>query len=167
MKPVATLSKHSAKHLMLTLAEEGYGLPVHQVREIIRLQKITHVPNMPSCVKGVINLRGRIIPVVDLRTQLGLPAESNDRTCIIVVTCEAAGAPAKTTGLIVDRVEDVATIEPHEIEPAPALGHAVTTEYLVGMAKVRDGVKMLLNLERILSFDLSDSIPDSIALPAA
>ena len=138
------------KYLTVTLAGEGYSIPVTKVREIIRYQKVTPVPQLPSHVKGVINLRGRIIPVLDLRVQFALAANFTNRTCIIVVTIALPTGRTVQMGLIVDSVEEVATLAPRDIEAAPDFGHAVATEYLQGMAKIRGEVKMLLNIDQLI-----------------
>ena len=131
-----------------------YGLGVLKVREIIKLVGITPVPQMPGHVKGVVNLRGKIIPVVDLRSKFGMPAtEDTNRTCIIVV--QVATGPRTTTvmGLVVDSVEEVLNLSAGEIENPPDFGLAVETSYLVGMGKVKNKVVSLLEIDRVLSGD--------------
>jgi len=167
MSTPTTTARRANKHLTLTLAGEGYSVPVQQVREIIRMQKITFVPRLPECVKGVINLRGRIIPIVDLRTQFGLRAETTDRTCIIVAALQAPAARGITMGLIVDSVEDVAAVAADEIEPPPVFAGGIAAEYLLGIAKFRDGVKMLLNLQRVLQLDVLETIATTTEAVAA
>src|SRR5579871_4932484 len=141
----------ASKYLTIGLGAEAYGIPVLRVREIIRLQKITAVPQMPAYVKGVINLRGKVIPVVDLRLKFGLTAaEYTQRTCIIVVQIrgEAGNMPI---GVIVDAVSEVVTISGGEIEDTPDFGNGVAMPYLLGMAKIKGKVKILLDIDRVLA----------------
>lgn len=141
----------SGKYLTVVLDEEHYGIAVLKVREIIRMQKITPVPRMPAFVKGVINLRGRVIPVIDLRTKFDLKADFDARTCIVVVQVRMASGDTVNTGLIVDSVEEVANLIQDEIEPAPEFGARVDTSYILGMAKVKDVVSMLLDIDRVVA----------------
>jgi purine-binding chemotaxis protein CheW len=142
-------SKLSGKYLTFVLADEEYGLPVLKVREIIKILDITAVPQAPSHVKGVINLRGKVIPVVDLRLKFGFPAkEYDERTCIIVV--EVALQTGKVMmGVVVDAVSEVLTIAADEIESTPEFGDHVNTEFMRGVAKIKGRVKFLLDLDRI------------------
>ena len=133
------------------LDNEAYGIAVLKVREIIRLQKITPVPQVPGYVKGVINLRGRVIPVVDLRVKFGLKAEFGERTCIVVVQVKLPSEQVVQMGLIVDCVEEVVTLTAGEIEPTPDFGAKVDTGYLLGMAKVKGQVKTLLDIDRVVA----------------
>lgn len=139
------------KYLTVTLENESYGMAVLKVREIIRLQKITPVPQMPYYVKGVINLRGRVIPIVDLRLKFGLKAEIAERTCIVVVQVSMASGQNVQMGLIVDSVEEVVTLGSDEIEPTPEFGTRIDTTYLLGMAKVKGQVKTLLDIDRVVA----------------
>jgi purine-binding chemotaxis protein CheW len=139
------------KYLTVTLENESYGMAVLKVREIIRLQKITPVPQMPPYVKGVINLRGRVIPIVDLRLKFGLKAEIAERTCIVVVQVSVSAGQSVQMGLIVDSVEEVVTLNADEIEPTPEFGTRIDTSYLLGMAKVKGQVKTLLDIDRVVA----------------
>ena len=141
----------AGKYLTIALGDESYGIAILKVREIIRMQKITPVPQMPAYVKGVINLRGRVIPVVDLRVKFGLTAEFADRTCIVVVQVKMKNEQVVHMGLIVDSVEEVVTLAAAEIEPTPDFGTKLSTEYLLGMAKVKGQVKTLLDIERVVA----------------
>src|SRR5436190_1321815 len=132
----ASTSTLAGKYLTVVLENEAYGIGVLKVREIIRMQKITPVPQMPAFVKGVINLRGRVIPVVDLRVKFGVKAEFAERTCIVVVQVKLPTEQTVQMGLIVDSVEEVVTLNANEIEPTPEFGTKINTEYLLGMAKV-------------------------------
>lgn len=149
----------AGKFLTFSLAEESYGVPVLKVREIITMLHITTVPQMPPYVKGVINLRGKVIPVIDLRTKLGLPAaELTDSNCIVVVQIAQAGMEVKNIGLIVDAVQEVVNLTQEDIEPAPDFGGAINVEYLLGMATLKGNVKSLLDIDKVIAVD---------ALPAA
>jgi purine-binding chemotaxis protein CheW len=144
--------KLAGKYLTFTLADESYGIDVLQVREIIRLTDITAVPQMPPYVRGVINLRGKIIPVIDLRVRFGFADVKNtDLTCIIVVQVKLPGGKNTQMGLIVDGVEEVTNIAAADIEETPDFGSKVSTDYLLAMAKVKGAVKTLLNIDRVLS----------------
>lgn len=159
--PFSTTSL-AGKYLTVVLDNEAYGMAVLKVREIIRMQKITHVPQMPAFVKGVINLRGRVIPVVDLRVKFGLQAKFDDRTCIVVVQVRLPSDHVVQMGLIVDSVEEVVTLAANEIEPTPDFGTKLNTEYILGMAKVKGQVKTLLDIERVIAPDAVQEMVDSM-----
>lgn len=154
---MSEVSKASAaaagKYLTFALAQEEYGLLVIKVREIIKIMDITAVPQMPDHVKGVINLRGKVIPIIDLRLKFGIAAEAyTERTCIIVAEVEVE-ARKLMLGVIVDSVSEVLNIAPDEIEPAPDFGERLDTAYMQGIAKVKGKVKILLDLDRVLAAD--------------
>jgi len=154
----STLHRSAAgKYLTFHLGPESYGVPVLKIREIIRLVPITPVPQMPADVKGVINLRGKIIPVVDLRVKFGLAgAADSDHTCIVVVQVgPATGAPIQL-GLVVDDVEEVSQIGESEIEETPDFGAQLATEYLLGIAKLKNRVVILLDLDRALAAESAE-----------
>src|ERR1700712_169774 len=121
MNPSSTTAA-PGKYLTLVLDREAYGVPVKKVREIIRLEKITPVPLLPAYMKGVINLRGRVIPVMDLRLKFGLPAHCDERTCIIVVHVTGGSDAPVVMGMMVDSVEEVVNLLSDQIEPVPAFG---------------------------------------------
>lgn len=134
------------KYLTFKLDNEEYGVEILKVREIMGLLDITKVPQTPGFVEGVINLRGKVIPVVDLRAKFGLPrAEYNDQTCIIVVDV------GMMTGIIVDTVSEVDDIPESNIEPPPQIGGAIDTGFILGMGKVKDEVKILLDIAKVLN----------------
>lgn len=163
--PAATQSaaaKQAGKYLTVVLDNEAYGIAVLKVREIIRLQKITPVPQMPGFVKGVINLRGRVIPIIDLRVKFGLKAEFAERTCIVVVQVKLANEQLVQMGLIVDSVEEVVNLPAEEIEPTPDFGTRVDTTYLLGMAKVKGQVKTLLDIDRVVAPETMQAIVQSV-----
>jgi purine-binding chemotaxis protein CheW len=145
-----TTDEVAGKYLTFTLAGEDYGLPALKVREIIRIMDITAVPQVPSYVRGVINLRGKVIPVIDLRHKLGFETRDYDeRTCIVVV--EVALSSTKTLmGVVVDTVSEVLNILPEEIEPTPEFGGRIDTRDVRAMAKIKNKVKILLDVDRIL-----------------
>lgn len=141
------------KYLTFALGKEEYGLPILGVREIIGYMDITAVPRAPACVTGVINLRGQVIAVVDLRTRFRMEAvPRTEQTCIVVVET-SHGIRKLCTGLIVDRVSEVLDVAGEEIEEAPAFGNAVDTDFILGMAKSGSTVKMLLDIARVLNTD--------------
>lgn len=147
--PIETTS-HAGKYLTVAIDGEAYGLAVLKVREIIRLQKVTPVPQLPEYVKGVINLRGRVIPVVDLRLRFGMKADISERTCIVVVQV-MHGDRELLMGVIVDSVEEVANLTKEQIEPTPDFGVRIDTNHLLGMAKTSGRVVMLLDLDRVMA----------------
>lgn len=143
----------AGKYLTFALGAEEYGLPVLRVREIIKMMDITVVPQVPHYVKGVINLRGKVIPVVDLRLKFSFdPMDYNERTSIIVVEINAASGKVMT-GIVVDEVSEVLNIAAEEIEETPEFGSAVTTDYMKGVAKVKGKVKILLDIDRVFGVD--------------
>jgi len=148
-----TANKAAGKYLTFVLGGSAFGIPILKVREIIRLLDITPIPRMPDYVRGVINLRGKIVPVIDLRMKLGLPNTSTtNRTCIIVVYV-AIGEATKLMGLIVDALEEVYQISSEELEPSPDFGKGASTSYIQNMAKIKGQVKALLNIDLIVEDD--------------
>ena len=147
VEPSAVQQDKAGKYLTFALAEEEYGLEILKVREIIQMMDITAVPRTPSQVKGVINLRGKVIPVVDLRLKFGLEeAERTDETCIIVVNVGEI-----EVGIIVDRVSEVLNIQGDDIEDAPSFGANVDKSFILGMGKTNDRVTILLDSGKVLS----------------
>ena len=151
----------AGKHMCFQLAAEHYGLPILDVRELIGLMPITAVPRAPGFVRGVINLRGKVIPVIDLRLQFGMePCPATDQTVIIVVQCAVEGR-ALTMGLLVDRVLEVLSIGADQIEPAPSFGATESADFLLGVGKAGQRVVFLLDIARLLS------APERAALESA
>ncbi len=159
VKEVAeTLSQISAageakpgKYLTFCLAEEEYGLEILKVRELIGLMEITYVPKTPDHIRGVINLRGKIIPVVDLRTRFGMNSQkATEKTCIIVVEVVNHGSSV-LMGILVDSVSEVLDIKEDQIERAPTFGSGVNTNYILGIGKIKDAIKILLDIDKVLS----------------
>jgi purine-binding chemotaxis protein CheW len=139
------------KYLTFKLGREEYGLELVRVREIIALMDITPVPLAPDYVRGVMNLRGRVIPVVDLRRKFGMkPTDDHDRKCIIVCDVERKGQPIQMS-ILVDAVSEVLHISGSDIEDAPAFSAGVDTSFIHGIAKAKTGVKILLDIDIVLS----------------
>jgi purine-binding chemotaxis protein CheW len=154
----------SGKYLTFILGGESYAIPVLKVREIIRLTKITTVPQMPDYIRGVINLRGKIIPVMDLRLRFGfVAAVATDQNCIVVVQIKNPGRQATAMGLVVDAVEEVAQLAAGDIEETPDFGVHVDTEYILGMAKIKGAVKALLDIDKVIG---GDPVATLVANPA-
>lgn len=150
--PPSAVQKLAGKYLTFTLNRESYGLDVLRIREIIRMTQITAVPQMPDYVRGVINLRGKIIPVMDLRIRFGFEEVKNtDQTCIIVVQVRLPDGKSTQMGLIVDGVEEVINIAAADIEETPEFGGAISSDYLVGLAKIRGVVKALLDVDKVVA----------------
>ena len=134
------------KYLTFHLANEDYGIEIRYVTEIIGIQKITEVPDMPDFVKGVINLRGKVIPVMDVRIRFKLPPRDYDeRTCIIVVDINET-----SVGLVVDEVREVADIPEDQVEPPPKTSMKEGSRYIQGMGKIDKEVKIILNVSQLL-----------------
>ena len=139
------------KYLTFTLDEEEYGIGILKVKEIIGMMPITSVPRTPAFIKGVINLRGKVIPVIDLRSKFDMESiPYNDRTCIIVVEIDTENDTV-LIGIVVDAVSEVLNIKEDEIEETPAFGTQLDTQYILGMAKMEGSVKIILNIDRVLS----------------
>ncbi len=155
----AATHTHGGKYLTFKLADEEYGVEILKVREINGIMDITSVPQMPSYMKGVINLRGKVIPVVDLRLKFALTEiEHTEQTCIIVVDV------GKEIGIIVDTVSEVLDITGDNIEPPPQMGGSVDSSFILGMGKVSDTVKILLDIDKVLA---SDELADITAIADA
>ena len=150
--PVAPATDARAgKYLTFHIVSEEFAIPVLKVREIMGVQEITAVPQTPAFVKGVINLRGKVIPVVDLRLKFGIPeAEYTELTCIIVVQVPVE-MRNMLVGIVVDGVSDVLSLAGSDIEDTPDFGQGVALPCLLGMAKTKDGVKILLDIDAILN----------------
>lgn len=147
---VAKSDPRAGKYLTFQLGKEEFAVQVLHVREIMGVQEITAVPQMPFHVKGVLNLRGKVIPVVDLRLKFGMPeTEYTQRTCIIVVQIEG-NAGRISTGIIVDGVSEVLTLQAADIEDTPDFGIGAATPYLLGLAKTKGRVKILLDINKVI-----------------
>jgi len=143
----------TGKYLTFTLNEEEYGIGILKVKEIIGMMPITSVPRTKEFVKGVVNLRGKVIPVMDLRIKFDMVAiPYTERTCIIVVEIDTESQTV-LMGIVVDAVSEVVNISEEQIEDTPAFGSKMNTEYILGMAKTGGGVKILLNIDQVLSIE--------------
>ncbi|MDJ0722807.1 MAG: chemotaxis protein CheW [Desulfobacterales bacterium] len=141
----------AGKYLTFKLADEDHGISLLKVREIIGMMPITSVPRTPDFVKGVINLRGKVIPVTDLRLRFDMPEiDYTDRTCIIVVEVESQDITIQM-GIVVDAVTEVLPVKAEEFEAAPEFGTKVDTQYILGMANMDGSVKILLDIDRVMT----------------
>jgi len=145
------LERLEGKYITFHLDGEEYVIPILNVREIIGMMKVTPVPRTPEFVRGVVNLRGKVIPVIDLRTRFGLDfKESDDRTPIIVVEIEGADTIVQI-GIVVDAVSEVIQVTGDDIEETPSFGVDVDTKFILGMAKIGEGIKTLLDINKVLT----------------
>lgn len=152
-----SLQDLAGQYVGFVLDEEEYGLSILSVHEIIRYQELTRVPETPPFVEGVLNLRGKVIPVINLRKKFEMEErESNSSTRIIVVDLDG-----RTMGMIVDEVREVQMVEADSISEAPAMGTGLSTEYILGMAKVGDGLRILLDINRVLSDKEKQSVDEA------
>lgn len=148
---VKAMKDREGKYLTFSLANEEYGVGILKIKEIIGMMPITTVPQTPKFVKGVINLRGKVIPVIDLRLKFGIEkSKYSERTCIIVVDLKNRAADI-LIGVVVDSVSEVLNIKAEDIEDTPTFGTSLNTAYILGMAKMEGGVKILLDIDRVLS----------------
>ena len=148
---VKAMVNREGKYLTFTLADEEYGIGILKVKEIIGIMAITTVPQTPEYMKGVINLRGKVIPVVDLRLKFGMESmDYTERTCIIVVEIDGDNRKIQM-GIVVDSVSEVLNIKGGDIEDAPNFGSRLNTDYILGMAKTGGKVKILLDIDKVLS----------------
>jgi purine-binding chemotaxis protein CheW len=155
----------AGKYLIFTLHQQSYALAVLKIREIIRLTNITAVPQMPAFVCGVINLRGKIIPVMDLGLRFGFAqAERTGQTCLMVVQVKGRDGRDIHMGLVVDGVEEVVNLAATDIEATPDFGTNISTEFILGMAKLKDGVKTLLDIDQLVG-SAGDAFPIAASRP--
>ena len=152
-KELKEITDGEGKYLTFSMANEEYGIGILQIREIIGMMPITSVPQTPEFVKGVINLRGKVIPVIDLRLRFNMDSiDYNERTCIIVVEILGQSATVQV-GIVVDSVSEVLNIKQDEIEDTPTFGTSLNTDFILGMAKMEGGVKILLDIDQVLTSD--------------
>ena len=145
------------KFLTFYLAGEEYGIEILKVHEIIGLMPVTKVPRTPEFMRGVINLRGKVIPIVDLRMKFMMPsAETTSETCIIVVHVRGI-----EMGIVVDKVSEVVDINSNDIEPTPSFGVDVNTDYILGIGKSQNKVRILLDIDRVLSSGEVSTLADA------
>lgn len=152
-KELKEITDREGKYLTFSMAKEEYGIGILKIREIIGMMPITSVPQTPGFVKGVINLRGKVIPVIDLRLRFNMDSiDYNERTCIIVVEILGQSSTVQV-GIVVDSVSEVLNIKQDEIEDTPTFGTSLNTDYILGMAKMEGGVKILLDIDQVLTSD--------------
>jgi purine-binding chemotaxis protein CheW len=167
--PAASRTPDRVQYLTFSLAGGEYAIPVLRVREIIEYETVTRVPSTPAFVRGVINLRGSVVPVVDLARKFGLTESPlTKRTCIVIVEVEADGSRI-VMGVLADAVNQVVEFSPGEIEPAPSFGAPIRVDYLHGLGKLGDAFVLILDVDRVLSTtELADvaSAPEEVS-PAA
>ncbi len=146
-----SLAEKAGKYLTFALGGEIYGLEILKVQEIIGMMSVTRVPRTPEFIRGVINLRGKVIPVVDLRIKFGLESKDDTEKTVIIVVQVIRESQKVTMGTIVDEVSEVMDIEAGQIEPPPELGAEVDTDFILGMGKIADKVVMLLDVDKVLT----------------
>ncbi|BDG04251.1 chemotaxis protein CheW [Anaeromyxobacter oryzae] len=166
-----------AQHLSFSLAGCEYGVGILKVKEILQYEEITRVPSTPRSVRGVINLRGAVVPVIDLAAKFGLPETAVTRlTCILIVEAVLDGQPT-VIGVMADAVREVIELGPDDVEPPPTFGTQVRVDYLLGMGKVGKRFVLLLDIDRVISADekefaaavkegLPAEVPAAAAVPA-
>ena len=148
---VQVIADREGKYLTFSMAGEDYGIGILKIKEINRIMPVTTVPGTPEFVKGVINLRGKVVPVIDLRLRFGMDAfDYTERTCIIVVEIEGDGGMIQI-GIVVDAVSEVLNIKGEDVEPAPTFGTKMNTDFILGMAKTETSVIILLDMDKVLS----------------
>jgi purine-binding chemotaxis protein CheW len=151
MTTSVSMETRAGKYLTFKIATEEYGLEILKVQEIIGMMNVTRVPRTPDFVRGVINLRGKVIPVIDMRKKFGMDSQNDtEKTCIIVVQVDSNSRDV-TTGVIVDEVYEVLDIDEEQIEPPPSFGASIDTAFILGMGKVDDKVVSLLDINRVLT----------------
>ncbi|MFY3744627.1 chemotaxis protein CheW [Anaeromyxobacter sp. Red801] len=165
MRDAVEAAGEQAQYLSFRIDGIDYAVPILKVREILQHEEITRVPGTPPSVRGVLNVRGAVVPVVDLAVKFGGSASRPGRfTCVLVVEVEVAGG-SLTLGVLADAVNEVVALRPDEIEPSPSFGTGVSVEYLVGMGKVGRGFVLLLDIDRVLA--AGDAEPERAAEPVA
>jgi purine-binding chemotaxis protein CheW len=151
---LASASARAGTHqyLAFALGGESYAAAISSIREILEVPSVTRVPLVPDFVRGVINLRGSVVPVIDLALRLGLSSTAIDRrTCVAVVEDRAEGGSGQTLGVVIDSVQEILEIAEQEIEPAPALGTRIDPAYMRGVAKINGRLQVVLDLGRVLA----------------
>jgi purine-binding chemotaxis protein CheW len=147
VKPLEGAKRREGKYLTFVLGDEEYGIDITKVKEIIGVMAVTHIPRAPAFIKGVINLRGKVIPIVDLRLKFGMEEIPHTRETVFIVV-EDSGM---LMGVVVDTVREVLNIQEAEIEPPPQFGTRLNTDFILGMGKVQGKVKILLDIDKALS----------------
>lgn len=152
-----------SQYLTFLLGGEAYALGILSIKEIIEYTHMTEVPLMPACIRGVINLRGAVVPVMDLQVRFGQATSAvSKRTCIVIVELPGSEGP-HTMGVVVDAVSEVLEIAPQDIEPPPAFGTHIRTDFISGIGKVRGRFVILLDVQRVLDLDELQTLSESLA----
>jgi purine-binding chemotaxis protein CheW len=156
----AATTENAERYLTFRLGETSYAIGILKVQEIIGLMRITPVPGTPAHVRGVINLRGRVIPVVDLRTRFGMPATPDtDRTCVVITQVNGVRGLA-TMGVVVEDVAEVVDLPADRLEAVPEFGPDIRTEFLTGVARLAENVILLLDIDAVLSREEAELVED-------
>ncbi len=159
---ISNISIQTDKYLTFILGRESYGIGILRVKEIIGMMSVTSIPRTPESVKGVINLRGKVIPVVDLRLKFDMESKSyTERICIIVVEIDTMDSTV-LIGIVVDAVSEVLNIQGSEIEETPTFGTSINTDYILGMAKTEGSVKILLDIDKVLNTQEISTLKETI-----
>ena len=154
----------TGQYMTFKLGNEIFAIGVGQVREVLEVSRITRVPTAPAYMRGVVNVRGQATPVVDLRLKFGLAeAATTERTCIVVVQVRLPSGGSTQMGLVVDDVEEVLNITPADIEETPDFGSQIDTRYILGMAKIKGSVKALLDIDRVISGEVVETLAEIAA----
>lgn len=139
------------KFLTFVLGEEIYGLPIKKAKEIIGMMEVAHIPKTQGYIKGVINLRGKIIPIIDLRLRFGMAEKAyTERTCVIVIEVNAHESQ-RLVGIAVDTVSEVVNIQKREIEPTPEYDAQIEGNFLIGLGKIKEKVILILDIDKVLN----------------
>jgi len=158
------MNRRGGKFLTFSMADEEYGISIIKIKEIIGMMLITTVPQTPEFVKGVINLRGKVIPVIDLRLRFRMEAINySERTCIVVIEIDGPGNSI-LTGIVVDSVSEVLNIRDPEIEDTPTFGANLNTDYILGVAKIGGGVKILLDINKVLKTEEMEPLKEAVSI---
>lgn len=161
----APASEEQAQYLTFTVGKELFGLGILSVKEIIEYQSLTTVPMMPAAIRGVINLRGAVVPVMDLSARLGkAPAEVSKRSCIVIIELEVEGEP-QTIGALVDAVNQVLEIPAADIEPAPSFGTKIRRDFMRGIGKVDNKFVVLLDAGQVLTLEEAVALQELSGCP--
>ncbi|MBF0557768.1 MAG: chemotaxis protein CheW [Nitrospirae bacterium] len=152
----------TTQYLTFRLGDEVFALDISKVREVLDFTTVTKVPRMPEFMRGVINLRGNVVPVVDMRLKFGMPrTDKTVNTCIIIVEISIEGETA-VLGALADSVQEVVDLEPEQIEPAPRIGTSLRTEFIKGMGKRNDQFVILLDINKVFTSEEISIVKDSV-----
>jgi len=152
LESITSVDDGAEQYLSFLLADEEYGVEILRVQEIKGWDQVTHIPNSPHFLCGVLNLRGTIVPIVDLRLRFDMPAREYTPTTVVVVL-KVEGVTERTVGIVVDGVSDAHNVKPEEIKPTPDFGGSVSTEFIKGLVSLDENMMMILNVDRLLSVE--------------